>query len=115
MIVPKYYEDLKIVHENTMPPRAYYIPASKDMGPLVYDRESSDRIQMLNGKWKFRYYKSIYDLQDKFYEKGYEAEGFSEVYVPGVWQNYGYDRHQYTNIRYPIPLEIGRASCRERV
>ena len=28
MLVPKYYEDLEIMHENTMPYRAYYIPAS---------------------------------------------------------------------------------------
>ena len=25
MIVPRYYEDLKVLHENTMPARAYYI------------------------------------------------------------------------------------------
>lgn len=105
MIVPKYYEDLKIIHEHTMPPRAYYVPASKDMGVLVYNREASDRIQMLNGKWKFRYYKSIYDLQEKFYEDGYAADSFEEVVVPGVWQNYGYDSHQYTNVRYPIPID----------
>ena len=53
MIIPKHYENLKIMHENIMPPRAYYIPASKNMGTLVYDREKSDRIQMLNGEWKF--------------------------------------------------------------
>ena len=45
MIVPKHYEDLNIVHENTMPYRAYYIPASHDMGALVEDRFSSDRIR----------------------------------------------------------------------
>lgn len=27
MIVPRHYEDLKIMHENTMPCRAYYIPS----------------------------------------------------------------------------------------
>ena len=31
MIVPRYYEDLSVLHENTMPPRAYYMPASKRM------------------------------------------------------------------------------------
>ena len=29
MIVPRYYEDLSVLHENTMPARAYFIPASK--------------------------------------------------------------------------------------
>lgn len=105
MIVPKYYEDLKIMHENTMACRAYYVPASRYMGPLVQDRERSDRMLLLNGTWKFRYYESIYDLQEKFYEPEYDSRSFVQVQVPGVWQNYGYDTHQYTNVRYPIPLD----------
>ena len=36
MIVPKHYENLNVLHENTMPHRAYYMPASKDMGSLVH-------------------------------------------------------------------------------
>ena len=105
MIVPKHYENLNVLHENTMPHRAYYMPASKDMGPLVHDREKSDRMELLNGNWKFQFYKSIYDLQEKFYEAGYDTKGFDEIPVPGIWQNYGYDSHQYTNVRYPIPLD----------
>ena len=62
MIVPNYYENLQVLHENTMPYRAYYIPASKPMGTLVHDREKSDRFQLLNGDWKFKYYKSPFAL-----------------------------------------------------
>ena len=105
MIVPRYYEDLKIVHENTMPSRAYYMPASHEMGPLVEDRFSSERVICLNGAWQFQYFESIYDLQEKFYEQGYDYSRFIKVEVPGVWQNYGYDSHYYTNVRYPIPLD----------
>ena len=105
MIVPRHYEDLKIMHENTMPSRAYYMPASHEMGPLVEDRFSSDRVICLNGTWEFQYFTSIYDLQEKFYEQGYGCSRFTQVEVPGVWQNYGYDSHQYTNVRYPIPLD----------
>lgn len=93
------------MHENTMPSRAYYMPASHDMGPLVEDRFSSDRVICLNGTWEFQYFNSIYDLQEKFYEQGYDYSRFTQVEVPGVWQNYGYDSHQYTNVRYPIPLD----------
>ncbi|MBQ7307976.1 MAG: hypothetical protein IJW82_05555, partial [Clostridia bacterium] len=67
--LPKYYENLEVLHENTMPTRAYYIPASTRMDSLVEQRESSDRLQMLNGVWKFKYCESIYDLQDAFYEE----------------------------------------------
>ncbi len=105
MIIPKHYEDLHVLHENTMPSRAYYVPASADMGDLVHDREKSDRLFLLNGNWKFRYYASIYDLQEKFYEENVELAGYDTVSVPGVWQCQGYDTHQYTNVRYPIPLD----------
>ena len=105
MIVPRYYENLCVLHENTMPARAYYIPASKRMDNLVEHREESDRMQLLNGTWKFQYFNSIYDIQDSFFEKNYDTENFDEIQVPSVWQMAGYDTHQYTNIRYPFPFD----------
>ena len=105
MIVPRYYENLSVLHENTMPARAYYIPASKRMDNLVEHREESDRMQLLNGTWKFQYFNSIYDIQDSFFEKNYDTENFDEIQVPSVWQMAGYDTHQYTNIRYPFPFD----------
>ena len=105
MIVPRYYENLSVLHENTMPVRAYYIPASGRMDNLVERREKSDRMQLLNGTWKFQYFNSIYDIQDSFFEKNYDTENFDEIQVPSVWQMAGYDTHQYTNIRYPFPFD----------
>ena len=96
MIVENYYQDVKKVHVNTVAPRAYYVPQAPD---------GSERIRFLNGTWEFRYYDSIYDLTEKFWEEGFCTEDFDKVTVPGVWQNYGYDTHQYTNIRYPFPLD----------
>ena len=75
------------------------------MDTLVHHRETSDRFKLLNGEWSFQYYKSIYELQEKFYEKDYEVSGYDKVPVPSVWQNLGYDTHQYTNIRYPFPFD----------
>lgn len=105
MIVPRHYENLSMLHENTLPARAYYIPASKRTDRLVEHREESDRILFLNGIWKFRYYNSIYDVKEEFYREGYDVSSYDEIKVPGVWQNAGYDRHQYTNIRYPFPFD----------
>ena len=105
MIVPRYYEDLKVLHENTMPARAYYIPASKRMDNLLENREASDRIQFLNGIWKFKYFESIYDVKEEFFKQGFDVSDYSDMKVPGVWQNEGYDHHQYTNIKYPFPFD----------
>lgn len=105
MLVPRYYENLKILHENTMQNRAYYIPASRRMDDAAVNRTVSDRFQLLSGEWKFRYYDSIYDAQDPFFEENFCTDDFDSIAVPGVWQNYGYDRHQYTNVRYPFPMD----------
>ncbi len=101
MIVPRYYEDLQVLHKNTMTNRAYYIPASMRMDGI----RMTDRFVLLSGQWKFRYFDSIYDAKEEFYKEGFDTEGFDTVTVPGVWQNYGYDRHQYTNTRYPFPMD----------
>lgn len=103
MIVPKLYEDLQVLHDNTMPNRAYFIPASSRLDDNVENRENSDRFQLLNGDWKFRFHPSIYDLTDKFYENGYCAQDYDTIPVPGAWQNFGYDLHQYTNVNFPFP------------
>lgn len=105
MLIPRHYENPHMLHENTMPNRSYYIPASKIMHTLVEHREESDRFRLLSGVWNFKYYKSIYDLQERFYENDFDTGSFEQAEVPGVWQNYGYDAHQYTNIRYPFPFD----------
>lgn len=105
MIIPRYYENLHVLHENTMPDRAYYIPASTVMHSLVHTREKSDRFQLLNGDWHFKYYSSIYDLTENFYEENHDLSNFDTIPVPSVWQAYGYDSHQYTNVKHPIPFD----------
>ena len=105
MIIPEYFENLHILHVNTTPERAYYIPASKVIEDPVERREESDRFQPLSGSWLFRYYENVRELQEPFYEPGQTRAGFSHVEVPAVWQNYGVDAHQYTNTRYPFPVD----------
>ena len=107
MIVPRLYEDLSVLHQNTMPDRAYYIPSSARNDMTVWNRESSDRLQMLSGcAWRFAFYSSIHDLQDLFYLPDYEAgKWWKEEQVPFCWQLRGYDSPQYTNIRYPFPFD----------
>ena len=110
MNIPKYFEDPKTLHVGCEDNRSYYVPVSGDpalgalqMGEIVLmDREASDRLQMLNGTWGFHYYESVYDLPDDFWNE-YLAN--DEIPVPSVWQNHGYDRHQYTNVNYPFPYD----------
>lgn len=107
MIVPRHYENMHILHENTEPDRCYYIPDAGRNDQLVSLRESSQRLQMLSGcEWNFAYYESIYDLTEEFFLPSYTAgDWWTREYVPFSWQMRGYDSNQYTNIRYPFPFD----------
>lgn len=104
MIVPRHYENLSVLHEHTLPPRAYYIPTSAGSPFDPLKREESDRFQLLNGTWRFRYRPSIHDVTP-FWNEGDDVADFGSIQVPGTWQFQGHDAHQYTNLRYPIPLD----------
>ena len=113
MIVPRYFEDLSVLHENTLPVRAYYVPASGECvspadPPL---REASGRLTMLSGReWLFRYYKSIHDLKEEFFREGFTPEeGWRREQVPFCWQMRGYDENQYTNILSPLTRPLFRS------
>ncbi|RRQ16866.1 glycoside hydrolase family 2 TIM barrel-domain containing protein [Corynebacterium bovis] len=108
MIVPAHHEDPAVLHVNTLPPRAYHVPASRDMGPLVRDREASDRLTLLNGTWSFAHVDSVHDLTVPFWEDGPDSPLFADgttIPVPAAWQFHGHGSHQYTNVRYPFPLD----------
>ena len=105
MIINKNYENLNVLHENTLENRAYYIPSSKQSDDFIEHRELSDRFLLLSGEWKFKYFKSVYDLQNKFYWLDDNNDDFINVTVPSDWQNYGFDYEQYTNVEYPIPFD----------
>ncbi len=105
MLIPKHYENIHVLHENTMPIRAYYIPSSARLSDAVEHREQSDRLLLLNGDWQFRYYDSVYDLREEFWQEGFDTAAFDHIPVPSVWQNHGYDRHQYVDGEYPIPMD----------
>ena len=87
MIVPRYYENLSVLHENTMPARAYYIPASKRMDNLVEHREESDRMQLLNELGNSSILTaSMISVILSFLRRIMIQKNFDEIQVPSVWQ-----------------------------
>ena len=120
MLIPKLYEDLSVLHQNTLPVHTYFVPVSRQaetasaepagaspIRQIISERENSGRLQMLSGcAWQFRYFPSIHDLQDEFYRTDYLTDDrWARETVPFSWQMRGYDENQYTNIRYPFPYD----------
>jgi len=55
-----YHEDQTKLHVGTLPDHAYFIPFALDQNPFA-PREESERFELLNGEWSFRYYDSLLD------------------------------------------------------
>ena len=96
-----FHENIKTLHVGTMPNHAYFIPHSSRESALTKRRANSDRFLLLSGEWDFTYYDSILDLPQDFLTLPAEAK----IPVPAVWQYHGYDKHQYTNVLFPIPFD----------
>ena len=94
------HENPEVLHVGTLPNRCYFVPFAKNQNPFA-ERESSQRFELLNGDWGFRYFDSIIDLENDF--PSVKAE--NTIPVPANWQLHGYDRPQYTNMAYPIPYD----------
>lgn len=80
------YENPQATSENRLSPRSYYIPG----GVSEY--------QLLNGTWKFAYFKRDIDVPEVI-------EKWDEIPVPSCWQIEGYENPNYTNINYPYPCD----------
>jgi len=89
-MLPNHYEDLSVLHLGTCPPRPYYLP--------------NDHRVLLNGDWTFAYYESVEDVPEDIGREDFPLGG-ATIPVPSVWQNHGYDSHQYTNSKYPFPYD----------
>ncbi|MBP3655907.1 MAG: beta-galactosidase [Clostridia bacterium] len=96
-----YHENLETLHVGTLPNHAYFIPHGSRESALTLRRAASDRFTLLGGEWGFTYYDSVLDLPKDYLTQ--PAAG--TIPVPSVWQYHGYDRHQYTNVLYPIPFD----------
>ena len=52
-----YIENPKIQHINREEQRSYYIPYTSANAAIAMDKDKSDLYRLLNGKWKFKYFK----------------------------------------------------------
>ena len=92
------YENLKFIHENTLKPRAHYIPYDSLEKALKGDKTQSEIYTLLNGVWDFKYYTRDIDCPEVITE-------WDKVKVPSCWQTTGYDSPNYANVNYPYPVD----------
>lgn len=106
MKLQQFHEDLETLHVNCLPPRSYYIPFSSAASAVGGNREQSERVIMLSGRWYFDYFNSLAEVPQDIIDQVHLAPTEDNtIPVPSNWQIHGYDSHQYTNFEYPIPYD----------
>ncbi len=67
--------------------------------------QSNAQCQLLNGAWKFLWLTSIADIPDGFAGSAFSSDDWDTIPVPSNWQMLGYGAPNYTNVRYPFPVD----------
>ncbi|KPM44498.1 Beta-galactosidase [Neonectria ditissima] len=96
------WNNLRVLHRNTLQPRAHFFPYTSEEKALTFDRNNSDLYKSLNGTWKFRHDASPFEAPD--WEDA-SPLSWHDINVPGMWQLQGYGRPLYTNVNYPFLVD----------
>lgn len=94
------WQNPKILEKNREQARTCYIPYNNMDAALTGDIENNKSYILLNGEWSFNYYKAWYECPEKI--EIWE----NTIPVPSNWQMYGYDSPWYTNVNYPIFVDM---------
>jgi beta-galactosidase len=99
------WNNLSILHKNTLPARAYFHNYKSEADALTYDVTKS-KLHCLSGTWKFQHANSPFEAPEGFEATTYDTAKWSDITVPGMWQLQGFGKGpQYTNVIYPMPVD----------
>lgn len=108
------WNNLKVIHRNTLPPRAHFFLYENREDALSRDVARS-KSQLLSGQWQFHLSKSPLDGPVDFHRHNPVELEFSHgwggqtIRVPGMWQLQGYGKGpHYTNLNFPFPVDPPR-------
>lgn len=106
------YREPQVFRVNEMEDHAYFVPFENPDNARNF-REKSRFFYSLNGKWKFLWKPSVYEMEE-FISEGYSFDQFTEVTVPECWQLHGADRAQYQALPYPNSSSYDSDTCFSR-
>jgi len=89
------WENLNIFQINTEDAHSSFIYKSNEDGKKVPDQI------LLNGKWKFLYFKTITDVPADFFKNNFKSSNWQDIAVPGNWQLQGeFDAPVFSGKKY---------------
>jgi len=99
------WQDQSVLCRNRQPARANFIPFPDTVAALSTEARHSSRMKSLNGQWKFHYTENPGDIPQGIESADYDDTSLPLIPVPSNWQLHGYGLPNYTNVRYPYPVD----------
>jgi beta-galactosidase len=98
------WDNLKVIHRNTLPPRASFFNYQTAKDALNYESAASESL-CLSGTWKFLHSNSPFEAPDNFAAPGFDVSRWHDIEVPSMWQLKGHGKPHYSNVDYPFPID----------
>ncbi|EEZ00202.1 beta-D-galactosidase alpha subunit [Vibrio sp. RC586] len=99
-----HWENFLHLHENRMPPRAYFFSYDALPQAKTFQRELSRLFLQLSGQWRFHYFNNPQLIPEEFYSNSMTEWG--NITVPNMWQMEGHGKLQYTDEGFPFPIDV---------
>lgn len=104
------WENEQILHLNTEPPRATFVPFATVAEALNNDLTSSPFYFSLNGEWKFNWSPKPELRPASFFETNFDDSAWTNIAVPSNWEMKGFGTPIYLGSGYPFKIDPPRVT-----
>src|SRR5579859_482254 len=107
---PRDWENEQVLHINTEPPRATFIPFATADQALTTDPTNSPFYLPLDGAWKFNWVPNPDERPTNFFAPDFDDSAWADLPVPSNWEMHGYGKPIYLGSGYPFKIDPPRVT-----
>ncbi len=104
------WENQQILHINTEPPRATFVPFATVQEALNDDSTNSPFYLALDGQWKFNWVGNPSERPTNFFDTSFDDSAWTNIDVPSNWEMKGYGKPIYLGSGYPFKIDPPRVT-----
>ena len=104
------WENEQVLHLNTEPPRATFVPFASVQQALSGDFTNSPFYFSLNGDWKFNWVPKPELRPIIFFKTNFDDSAWTNIVVPSNWEMKGFGTPIYLGSGYPFKIDPPRVT-----
>jgi beta-galactosidase len=104
------WENEQVLHINTEPPRATFVPFAAVEQALNGDSTNSPFYFSLNGAWKFHWVGNPGERPTNFFQTNFDDSAWTNIDVPSNWEMKRYGTPIYLGSGYPFKIDPPRVT-----